>query len=156
MCTVVDLFDSSSVDKLTVHERRNLLDALQKSIQQDEESGEQELIKLLGSAKDEAEKLWKQVDDEYSHYVNSAMNLRDYYRWSDHKMNKVHQEIERIFTTVHQHDVHPIEEPSAKRTCRQSGRPRHTYPKYLYCTDCDGVKPQSWSKCGRPCMDGSL
>ena len=41
-----------------------------------EESGEQELIKLLGSAKDEAEKLWKQVDDEYSHYVNSAMNLR--------------------------------------------------------------------------------
>ena len=50
------------MDKLTVDERRNLLDALQKSIQQDEESGEQELIKLLGSAKDEAEKLWKQVD----------------------------------------------------------------------------------------------
>ena len=156
MSSVEDLFDSGSVDKLTVQDRRNLLDLLQKSIQQDEESGEQELIKLLGSARDEAEKLWKQVDDEYTHYVKSTMNLREYYHWSDRKMDKVQQEIERIFTSVHHHDKHVLEEPPAKRVRRNSGRSCHSYPKYLYCTDCDGVKPQPWSKCAKPCSDGSL
>ena len=114
------------MDKLTVQERRNLLDLLHKSIQQDEEAGEQELIKLLGSAKDEAEKLWKQVDDEYAHYVKSAMNLRDYYHWSDRKMDKVQQEIERIFTALHHHDKHALEEPPAKRVRRNSGRTCHS------------------------------
>lgn len=107
-------------------ERKALLDALQKSIQESEEESEAEIALLLSDAKESAEELWttytNDMEETCALYLSKTMQLAEKHNLSEDQKHTIEADIGAMFQ--HPDDEVITQEVKVKSQMNKRGRPK--------------------------------